>query len=53
MYVAPRLDAMSENLGLYISGFRGREEAAVPKPGVASVYASQQRAIVDMALEGL
>ena len=54
-HVAPRLDAVSESLGLgrgYV-GFRGRKEAAVPAPGVASVYASQQRVVVDMALEEL
>ena len=54
-HVGPRLDAVSESLGLgggYI-GLRGQEEAAVPVPGVASVYVPQQKAIVDIALEGL
>ena len=54
-HVGSRLDAVSESLGLgrgYV-GFRGRKEAAVPAPGVTSVYASQQRTVVDMALEGL
>lgn len=52
-HVEPRLNAVMERLERPREAFRGRREAAVPAPGIASLYAAQQKAVVDAAFEGL
>ncbi|TFK82881.1 dehydrogenase E1 and transketolase domain-containing protein 1 [Polyporus arcularius HHB13444] len=52
-HVEPRLNAVMERLERPRVAFRGRKEAAVPAPGIASLYAAQQKAVVDAAFEGL
>ena len=52
-HVEPRLNAVMERLGRERVGFRGRKEDAVPAPGIASLYAAQQKAVIDAAFEGL
>ena len=52
-HVQPRLDAVLERLGRERVAFRGRKEDAVPAPGIASLYAAQQKAVIDAAFEGL
>ncbi len=49
----PRLNAVMERLERPRVAFRGRKEDAVPAPGIASLYAAQQKAVVDAAFEGL
>lgn len=58
-HVEPRLNAVTERLA---SGrgreclrvrYRGRKEDAVPAPGIASLYAAQQKAVIDAAFDGL
>ncbi|KAM5543648.1 hypothetical protein V8D89_002899 [Ganoderma adspersum] len=50
-HVAPRLDAVM--LGRERVTFAGRREDAVPAPGVASLYAAQQKAVLEAAFVGL
>ena len=52
-HVQPRLDAVLERLGRERVAYRGRKEDAVPAPGIASLYAAQQKAVIDAAFEGL
>ena len=54
-HVEPRLNAVLDRLGSRRArvAFRGRKEAAVPAPGIASLYAAQQKAVIDAAFEGL
>ena len=52
-HVAPRLDAVMERLGRERVVFAGRKEDAVPAPGVASLYAAQQKAVLEAAFVGL
>ena len=52
-HVEPRLNAVLERLGRDRVTYEGREEAAVPAPGIASVYAAQQKAVIDAAFKGL
>ena len=52
-HVGPRLDAVTESMGRERVAFRGRREAAVPAPGVASVYAAQQKAVLSAVFENL
>ena len=52
-HVEPRLNAVMERLERSRVAFRGRREAAVPAPGIASLYAAQQKAVIDAAFEGL
>ena len=58
-HVEPRLNAVMERLpsaggreSLRVR-YRGRREDAVPAPGVASLYAAQQKAVIEAAFEGL
>ena len=53
-HVAPRLTSVLQRLGrsepvLY----RGRAEGAVPAPGIAKIYAAQQKAVIEAAFEAL
>ena len=52
-HVAPRLDVVTERLGREKVVFAGRKEAAVPAPGLASLYAAQQKAVLEAAFVGL
>ncbi|KAI0754007.1 dehydrogenase E1 and transketolase domain-containing protein 1 [Daedaleopsis nitida] len=58
-HVEPRLEAVMARLGRQSGSvssrvaFRGRKEDAVPAPGIASLYAAQQKAVIDAAFEGL
>ncbi|EIW54703.1 dehydrogenase E1 and transketolase domain-containing protein 1 [Trametes versicolor FP-101664 SS1] len=52
-HVEPRLNAVLERLGRSKVTYHGRKEDAVPAPGIASAYGSQQRAVIDGAFAGL
>ncbi|RPD70915.1 dehydrogenase E1 and transketolase domain-containing protein 1 [Lentinus tigrinus ALCF2SS1-7] len=53
-HVEPRLNAVMERLERpRVVAFKGRREDAVPAPGIASLYAAQQKAVVEAAFEGL
>ncbi|CDO71005.1 hypothetical protein BN946_scf184844.g9 [Trametes cinnabarina] len=52
-HVEPRLNAVLERLGRSGALYRGRKEDAVPAPGIASLYAAQQKTVIDAAFDGL
>ncbi|KAI9062004.1 dehydrogenase E1 and transketolase domain-containing protein 1 [Trametes sanguinea] len=52
-HVEPRLNAVLERLGRSEALFKGRKEDAVPAPGIASLYAAQQKRVIDAAFDGL
>ncbi|EJF58365.1 dehydrogenase E1 and transketolase domain-containing protein 1 [Dichomitus squalens LYAD-421 SS1] len=52
-HVQPRLDVVLKRLGRERVAFRGRKEDAVPAPGIASLYAAQQKTVIDAAFESL
>ncbi|GBE88887.1 2-oxoglutarate dehydrogenase, mitochondrial [Sparassis crispa] len=48
-----RVDAVLEKLGRGRVSYRGRREDAVPAPGIAKLFATQQKAVIDAAFQGL
>jgi probable 2-oxoglutarate dehydrogenase E1 component DHKTD1 len=49
-----RIDAVLASLGRGEESrvaYRGRKEDAVPAPGIGSIYARQQRAVIEAAFE--
>ncbi|OSD05011.1 dehydrogenase E1 and transketolase domain-containing protein 1 [Trametes coccinea BRFM310] len=52
-HVEPRLNAVLERLGRSEALIKGRKEDAVPAPGIASLYAAQQKRVIDAAFDGL
>lgn len=54
MHVHSRINEVLKNIGYRGEiRYRGRDEDAVPAPGVARIYGVQQKGVIDAAFEGL
>ncbi|KAK7048480.1 2-oxoglutarate dehydrogenase E1 component mitochondrial [Favolaschia claudopus] len=52
-HVVPRANSVLQELGLKDIVYRGRQESAIPAPGIGKLYAAQQKAVIESAFADL